>query len=61
MENSVDGQCSVNNLEILNRNYDKVIVPQRVVREILAKGRNRVNAKIFLENQFITKIEKCFI
>ncbi len=50
--------AALNDLEILNRNYDKVIVPQRVVQEILAKGNDRVDAKIFLENQFITKIEK---
>ena len=50
--------AALNNLEILNRNYDKVIVPQRVIQEILAKGRNRVDARIFLEDEFITKIKK---
>ena len=49
--------AALNNLEILNRNYDKVIVPHRVVQEILAKRNDRADAKIFLEDEFITRIE----
>lgn len=54
----IDLIAALNDLEILNRNYEKVIVPHRVVQEILAKGNDRADAKIFLENQFITRLEK---
>ena len=45
-------------LNILKRNYDEVIVPQRVVKEILAKGEKRFDAQIFLENDFLNKLEE---
>lgn len=50
--------AALNDLKILNRNYEKVIVPHRVVQEMLAKGNDRADAKIFLEDEFITRIEK---
>lgn len=50
--------AALNDLSILEKNYEEVIVPQRVVKEILGKGNERFDAKVFLENQFLTKIEE---
>ncbi len=49
--------AALDNLGILERNYDEVIVPQRVVQEILAKGSDRIDAKIFLNDKFLTKAQ----
>lgn len=50
--------AGLDDLNILERNYDEVIVPQRVVKEILAKGEKRFDAQIFLENDFLNKLEE---
>ena len=50
--------AGLDDLNILKRNYDEVIVPQRVVKEILAKGEKRFDAQIFLENDFLNKLEE---
>lgn len=48
----------LNDLSILEKNYEEVIVPQKVIEEILAKGNDRFDAKVLLENQFLTKREE---
>lgn len=50
--------AGLNDLNILEKNYEEVIVPHRVIEELLAKGKERFDAKVFLENEFLTKIEK---
>ena len=50
--------AGLNDLSVLEKNYEEVIVPQRVVDEILAKGNERFDAKVFSENKFLTKIEE---
>jgi len=42
----------LNNLKILEENYEEVYVPKRVAKEILVKGNERFDAKVFLENKF---------
>ena len=49
--------AALDDLDILKRNYDEVIVPQRVVQEILAKGSEQIDAKIFLNDKFLTKAQ----
>jgi predicted nucleic acid-binding protein len=49
--------AALDDLDILKRNYDEVIVPQRVVQEILAKGSEQIDAKIFLNDKFLTKVQ----
>jgi len=49
--------AGLNDLKILEKYYDEVIVPQRVIKEILAKGKKRFDAQIFLENNYLKKLD----
>jgi predicted nucleic acid-binding protein len=49
---------ALNDLAILEENYEEVYVPKRVAEEILVKGNERYDAKVFLKNKFLTKLEK---
>src|SRR6056297_2568014 len=48
----------LNNLKILEENYEEIYVPKRVAEEILVKGNERFDSKVFLENKFLTKLEE---
>ena len=50
--------AALDDLSILEKNYKEVLVPKKVVEEILAKGNKRFDAKVFSENKFLTKIEE---
>ena len=47
--------AALDELEILKILYSKVIVPQEVCQEILAKEKERYDAKIFKQNTWIDK------
>jgi len=49
--------AGLSDLKILEKYYDEVIVPQRVIKEILAKGKKRFDAQIFLENNYLKKLD----
>jgi len=50
--------AALDDLSILEKNYEEVLVPKKVVEEILAKGNERFDAKVFSGNKFLTKIEE---
>ena len=47
--------AALSDLEILRKSYKKVIVPYEVSEEILAKGKERYDAKIFNYDNWIKK------
>mgnify|MGYP002282228613 FL=1 len=49
--------AGLSDLKILEKYYDEVIVPQRVIKEILAKGKKRFDAQIFSENNYLKKLD----
>ncbi|MGM0411449.1 MAG: DUF3368 domain-containing protein [Bacillota bacterium] len=50
--------AALSDLEILKKLYKKVIVPYEVSEEILAKGKERYDAKIFNSYNWIEKHKK---
>ena len=50
--------AGLNNLEILKRLYNKVIVPYEVSEEILVKSKENYDAKVFKQNKWINKRNK---